>query len=174
MTRRRLWGALLFAALPLFTQTGPNAKMQEFLRFTLDETPEQIIQRMGRPERIDDSVSRYQSWQYGAPADEANDDNSPPAWFFCLRADNRQILSVTRNFDKPQDVDALFPAAEATVHRWPSKEAPQFSLRLRRMAGETLLLAIGTAKPGDRTTQLVLIRRSALKTFMPWLDEQLR
>jgi hypothetical protein len=30
------------------------------------------------------------------------------------------------------------------------------------------------AKPSDRTGQLILIRRSALKTFMPWLAEQLQ
>jgi hypothetical protein len=84
------------------------------------------------------------------------------------------VVSVTRNFGEPQVVDDLFPAAETTVHSWPSTGTPKFRVRLRQLSGESLLLAIGTAKPGDRTTQLMLIRRSALKTFMPWLAEQLQ
>ena len=86
----------------------------------------------------------------------------------------RQILSVTRNFDTPQDVDYLFPATQTSVHHWPSKGPAQFSLRLRQLSGETLLLAMGTARLGERTTQLILIRRSALKTFIPWLAEEVQ
>lgn len=166
--------AFLVAALPLGGQTQPrNAKIQELLRFTLNETAAQVRERMGPPTRIDDSVAGYLSWQYDHPADERNDDNSPPAWFICIRAAGGQILSVTRNFDTPQDVDDLFPQAETAAHHWPSSDAPQFSVRLRRLQSETLLLAMGSGTRGERTTQLVLIRRSALKTFMPWLAEQM-
>ena len=174
MTRRYFFaGALLIAALPLLCQTPQNKKTQELLRFTLNESPGQVMTLLGRPNRIDDSAAGYQSWQYEFPAEEENDDNSPPAWFVCLSTANRQVLSITRNFDKPQDVDDLFPASQTVVHHWPSSEAAQFSVRLRQLPGEVLLLAMGTAKPGERTTQLLLIRRSALKTFMPWLAEQL-
>ena len=48
------------------------------------------------------------------------------------------------------------------------------TVRLRALSPETLLLAIGTSKPGERTAQLILIHRSALKTFIPWLDQQLQ
>ena len=174
MTRILVGGALLVAALPLLCQTPQNSRLQELLRFSLNESPEQIVSLLGRPQRIDDSLAGYQSWQYEFSAAEENDDNSPPAWFVCLSTVRRQVLSVTRNFDKPQDVDGLFPPAQTTVHHWPSKDAPRFSVRLRQLPGEVLLLAMGTAKPGERTTQLILIRRSALKTFMPWLAEQLR
>ncbi|PWU08807.1 MAG: hypothetical protein C5B51_07195 [Terriglobia bacterium] len=166
-------GALLFAVLPLFSQAPPNKKTQELLRFTLNEGPDRIVSLIGPPARIDDAVPGYQSWQYEFAPDEQSDDNSPPAWLICLRTRNREIVSVTRNFDRPQEVDDLFPPAETTVHYWPSESAAKFSLRLRPLSGETLLLAIGTERPGDRTTQLVLIRRSALRTFMPWLAEQL-
>jgi hypothetical protein len=172
MRRPIVWGALFTLALPLFSQ-APD-KVQALLRFTLDESPDQIIKLLGSPSHIDDSLKGYQSWQYEAPPEEDRDDNSPPAWFVCVRSADRRILSVTRNFDKAQDVDALFPAAESEAHHWPSKDAPQFSVRLRQMSGESLLLAMGAAKPGERTSQLILIRRSALKTFMPWLAEQLR
>ena len=173
MTKLFFGGALLVAALPLLCQTAPN-RVQELLRFSLNESPEQIVALLGRPQRVDDSLAGYQSWQYEFSAAEENDDNSPPAWFVCLSTARHQVLSVTRNFDKPQEVDGLFPPAQTTVHHWPSKEAPQFSVRMRQLPGEVLLLAMGTAKPGERTTQLILIRRSALNTFMPWLTEQHR
>jgi len=170
MKRPFVWGALFILALPLFSQ-APN-KVQALLRFTLDESPEQILKLLGSPTHIDDSLKGYQSWQYEPPPEEDTDDNNAPAWFVCVRASDRRVVSVTRNFDKPQDVDALFPAAETEAHHWPSKETAQFSVRLRRLSGETLLLAMGASKPGDRISQLILIRRSALKTFMPWLDGQ--
>src|SRR5215813_7440496 len=97
-------GALLFAALPAFTGSAP-----EIQRFNMDETPDQIVKIMGRPTHIDDSLKSYQSWQYDAPPDEESDDNSPPAWFFCWNSADRRLLSITRNFDKPRDIDALFP-----------------------------------------------------------------
>jgi hypothetical protein len=165
---------LLLAAFPVFCQAPPSHKPQELLRFTLDESPEQIAALLGRPEHIDDSTRGYKSWQYSFGPDEASDDNSPPAWLICATTGKWQVLSVTRNFDRPQDVDALFPPPRTEVHHWPSKDAPQYSVRLRPISKEVLLLAMGAAKPGERTSQLMLIRRTALKTFMPWLDEQLR
>ena len=162
------------AALPLMCQTPQNTKIQELLRFSLNESPEQIVSLLGRPQRIDDSLAGYQSWQYEFSAVEENDDNSPPAWFVCLNTSKRQVLSVTRNFDKPQNVDGILPASQTAVYHWPSKDTAQFSVRLRQLPGDVLLLAMGTARPGDRTTQIILIRQSALKTFMPWLAEELR
>jgi len=172
MRKLQPWGALLLV-LPLFSEGGENRKVQEILRFTLGETPEEVARLIGRPSHLDDSVPGYQSWQYEPPAEESGDDNSAPAWFVCLRTGTRQVVSVTRNFDKAQDVDALFPVAQTEVHHWPSASDRQFSVRVRRISEDALLLAMGTARAGERTSQLILIRRSALKTFMPWLAEQM-
>jgi len=174
MARCFLAVALLVATLPLSSQTQQNTRIQELLRFTLNENPEQILTMLGRPNRIDDSVAGFQSWQYEFSNDDELDDNTPPAWFVCLSTSRRQVLSVTRNFRKPQNVDDILPASQTAVHYWPSKDAAQFSIRLRQLPGEVLLLAMGTATLGERTTQIILIRRSALKTFMPWLAEQIR
>jgi hypothetical protein len=173
MRKLQPWGALLLAALPLFCEGGENRKVQEILRFTLQETPEEIAKLIGRPSHVDDSVPGYQSWQYEPPPEENGDDNSAPAWFVCLRTGTRQVVSITRNFDKPQDVDALFPMAQTMAHHWPSPTDRQFSVRVRRISEDALLLGMGTAKAGERTSQLILIRRSALKTFLPWLAEQI-
>ncbi|MCU1232554.1 MAG: hypothetical protein JWP63_521 [Candidatus Solibacter sp.] len=142
------------------------------LRWTLREKPEQIARILGRPDHVDDSVKAYQSWQYESADNEDRDDNSPPSYILCLRNPDQQLLSVTRNFAAPQDVDDLFPPKETRTYHWPNTHAPQFSVRLRPISSETLLIGMGTSRPGERTTQLVLIRRSALKTFMPWLDRQ--
>jgi hypothetical protein len=163
---------LLLAALPVFCQSPENPKLQQLLRFTLNESPETVLKLLGNPTHIDDSLRGYQSWQYEFGADEQSDDNSPPAWYVCVNTSTRQVVSITRNFDKPQDVDELFPGVES--YHWPSKAVPQFSVRLRTLAGEAILLAMGTSKRGERTSQLMMIRRSALRTFMPWLAEQFR
>src|SRR5262245_49896776 len=136
MRRLLFAGALLAVAFPSFAQLPSDPKIKEILRFALDESPDQIVSIMGRPTHIDDSLKAYQSWQYDAPPDEDNDDNSPPAWFFCVSTTSNRILSVTRNFDKPRDVQALFPAAESAVYYWPSKDAPQFTVLVRRFSDE--------------------------------------
>ena len=61
MTKLSVGGALLIAALPLVCQTAPNHRVQELLRFSLNESPEQVAALLGRPQRIDDSLAGYQS-----------------------------------------------------------------------------------------------------------------
>ncbi len=169
----RLLGVALLAALPAFSQADTIKAPQAMLRWSLQEKPEQIVRILGKPDHVDDSVKAYQSWQYESADNEDRDDNSPPSYILCVQTAGQQLLSLTRNFVSPQVVDDLFPLAGTRTFHWPSKTAPQFSLRLRSISPETLLLAMGTSKPGERTTQLILIRRSALKTFMPWLHQQL-
>jgi hypothetical protein len=41
------------------------------------------------------------------------------------------------------------------------------------MPGDRLAIAMGVSKPSDLSTQLLMIRRSAVKTFLPWLAGQL-
>src|SRR5262249_41615672 len=130
---------------------------------------------LGRPNRVDDSARAFQSWQYDtAPEDGERDDNSPPAYILCVRTSDQQLLILTRNFTSPQDVEELLPVKLTSVYHWPSAEKPQSSVRLRPLSGETLLIAMGTARAGERTSQLILIRRSELKTFIPWLAAQLQ
>jgi hypothetical protein len=183
MRSARRLGVALLAALPVFSQSPALHAPQSLLRWSLEERPEQILRILGPPDHVDDTVKAYQSWQYENVANEDRDDNSPPSYILCLSTDGRGLISLARNFGSPQDVDSLFPPAETRVYHWSSKEgssnegssnrAPQFSVRLRRLSEETLLIAMGTARPGERTTQLILIRQSALKLFMPWLSDQL-
>ena len=59
------------------------------------------------------------------------------------------------------------------MHHFPDAQKPTFSIRVRRLSGGRLLMAIGTSKPGQTTGQLVLMRESELTHFYPWLEEQL-
>jgi len=107
------FGVALFTALPLLSQTmfpqTANEKTHSLLRFTLEEKPEGITRLLGRPGHVDDSTRDYKSWQYETADSEDHDDNLPPAYILCLRTGDDQLLSVTRNFVTPQDVDDLFP-----------------------------------------------------------------
>ncbi len=45
---------------------------------------------------------------------------------------------------------------------------------VHRLGQERLLLVFGAAKPEDMTTQVVLIERSVLRVFYPWLADKLK
>src|SRR4029434_9771198 len=97
---------------------------------------------LGPPDRVDDFARDYKSWQYEQADGDGHDDNSAPAYIVCLRTGDGKLMSVTRNFVSPQDVDGLSPPAQTTVHHWPSAAEPKFSLRARNMPGGNLLLAM--------------------------------
>jgi hypothetical protein len=158
-----LWGALLFAAPCLYPQS--TLQITEILRFTLEETPQQILRGLGEPVQVNDSEPAFHTWFYQTDAFDKHDHShillfSQPA---------KKLLSVTRNYHLPVNVEALFPAAKSTIHHWPDAKAPQLSVQVREYDGDRVLIAMGVAKPGQPTTQLIVIRRSALAIFFPWL-----
>jgi hypothetical protein len=83
-----------------------------------------------------------------------------------------KLLAVTRNFHVPVVVDALFPESKSRTHFWPSDTDRQWSVRLRRLGEDRLAIAMGAEKPGDKSTQVVILRRSVLTVLLPWLDRQ--
>ena len=53
-----LTGLLLLATVPLLSQASGSpdaAKIGELLRFTMKESPAEVVRLMGRPERVDNS-----------------------------------------------------------------------------------------------------------------------
>src|SRR5262245_55960121 len=140
MRLKRTLIAAALSALPLLSQAG-NPKVQSLRRFTLDERPARIVELLGRPDHTY-SLPGYTSWQYESVDNEDHADNYPPSLIVCLSAQGQQILSLTRNFVTAQDVDELFPQAETSVYHWPSEAKNQFSVRLRELPGERLMLAM--------------------------------
>lgn len=159
-----LAGVLLLAVPRLFPQAAP-LQIAEILRFTLDESPEQIVRGMGRPVQVNDSDLNFRTWYYQTDTV----DNHEHSHVLLFRQSSQQLLSVTRNYHYPVQVAALFPPAKSTIHHWPDDKNPQLSVQLREYSGDRVLIAMGVAKPGQPTTQLIVMRRSALKLFFPWL-----
>ena len=70
-------------------------------------------------------------------------------------------------------MDEWFPAAETVAYFYPATEKPEYSVRVRKLSGDRLLLAMGISKPGQVTGQVFMIRASELQAFYPWLAIQL-
>jgi len=167
MLKNVVIGVLLLAVPQLYSQTPVAAPLQitEILRFTLDETPEQLARGMGQPVMVNDQEKAFQTWYYQTDVLDKHEHSH----ILLLRRPDNKLLSVTRNYHYPVNAEALFPAGKSTIHHWPDAKHPQLSVQVREYEGDRVLIAMGVAKPGQSTTQLIMIRRSALPTFFPWL-----
>ena len=165
-------GALLSAALLLSevpSAADPQLRNGELSWFLLTETKDQVTRALGQPKAVAGFGHDFLSWQYQI----GNVDHEEFSHQVVFRESTHRLVSITRNYDPERNVDVMFPPAETTVHHYPDGEKPQFSLRLRRLPGGRLLMAMGTSKPGQVTGQLVLMRESELRFFYPWVSEQL-
>ncbi|MFN0103198.1 MAG: hypothetical protein ACKV2U_14050 [Bryobacteraceae bacterium] len=164
MFRPILGGVLLLAAPCLLSQSA--LQITEILRFTLEETPEQILRGLGQPVQINDGDAAFRTWYFQTDVLDKHDHSH----ILLFRQSDKRLLSVTRNYHFPVNVAALFPAAKSTIHHWPDAQHPQLSVQVREYDGDRVLIAMGVAKPGQPTTQLIVMRRTALKIFFPWLS----
>lgn len=173
MTRRLLLVALLLAA-PLFSQAIPSladpvANGAEIKWFQLDESPEQVRRALGTPSVVADFGADFQSWQFQI-GDIDHHDFSHQLVF---RKSTRALISVTRNYEPGVQVDQLFPPRETTVHHFPNADKPEMSVRVRLLSHDRVLIATGSARPGQTTNQIVVIRRNELRFFYGWLDSSI-
>ncbi|MDX2151535.1 MAG: hypothetical protein SFV54_12430 [Bryobacteraceae bacterium] len=168
MFRAVLLGALLTAA-PLFSERlpgrDPRVEKGQVIWFLLTESREQVAKAMGPPSVVSE-IGQYVSWQYMG----GDVDHHEPSHTLIFRKADGVLAGVTRNYEPDRDVDALFPAKETSAHHFPNAEKPEMSLRLRRLPGGRVLIAIGSPKPGTPTPQLTLMREAELKIFYPWLS----
>ena len=151
-------GALLLAA-PLFSQMAqwadPLPSAAEPKWFLLVETESQIRAKLGQPKMVAD-FGNYRSWQY--QFGEVDHEDYSHALVF--RKSDGKLISVSRSYDPERTVDQFFPASKTTVHYYPDADKPQFTMRVRRLSGGRLLMAMGTSKAGQSTGQI----RSARST----------
>jgi hypothetical protein len=162
-------GAWLIAAPAFFAQqTEPSRTplaASELLRYTLEETVAQLSRVLGPPAQISDNGAGFITWYYQTDVLDQHDFSH----LLMFRKSDGKLVSVTRNFHLPVPVDGLFPEKATRTYYWPSESDRKWSVRVREMTEDRVAIAMGAAKPGDQTTQVVILRRSALKTFMPWL-----
>jgi hypothetical protein len=136
----------------------------ELLAFTLDETPADVATRLGAPAHTGAFGPGYFSWFYQIGVEDLHDFSHT----LCFREPDRKLISITRDFAPEVDVDHLFPGASSEVHYWPDREKPQYRVRVRRLPGDRVLLAMGS-QAGQPCGQVILIRRSAVGLFFPWI-----
>lgn len=165
-------GVLLCAA-PLFSQlpeaTDPVVKGGEFRWFLLNETRSDVAGMLGQPRMVAGFGADYEAWQYQiGPVEEEGFSHQ-----VVFRKSTGVVISVARNYVAEREVDEYFPAAETKAHFYPSATKPEFSVRVRQVPGDRLLVAMGVSRAGQQTGQILLIRRSALRAFLPWLADQL-
>lgn len=160
-------GAWLIATPRVIAQTPMAAG--ELLRYSLEETPAQLVRWLGAPVQIADSDSQFITWYYQTDVQDPHDHSH----LLVFRKSDGKLVSVTRNFHLAVNVDALFPVAKSETHYWPSETDRQWSVRVRRFGADRFAIAMGAKNPGDLTAQVVILRRAALKMALPWLDAQL-
>lgn len=169
MFRSMFLGALLTAApLAPAGETDPRSAAAYLLQFSLTETPVAVVARMGSPRVTSDFEPGFRTLQFQIDTH----DNHEFSHAFCFDKAGR-LLSITRNSEEPELVDALFPAGATRTYQWPAEGKAQYRVRVRSFPDGRFLLAMGVGQAGEKTTQLVLARRAALEAFFPWLAEQI-
>ena len=152
-----LLGALLLAA-HVFSQ------QEDILGFQLTETRAEARAKLGPPALVA-PFGDFETWQYQIGVE----DNHEFSHVLLFRAATGKLISVTRNWEQERPVDEMFPESQSKVYYYPDAAHPQYGVRVRRLSGGRVLMAMGSAKPGDPTGQVVLMRESELQVFHPWL-----
>ncbi|BDC47779.1 hypothetical protein F183_A00950 [Bryobacterales bacterium F-183] len=159
-------GAWLIAAPSLFSQTTPLAA-SELLRYSLDESMQQIHRALGAPAQVADAGPDLVNWFYKTDVYDQHEHSHQ----LLFRKSDGKLLSVTRNFHFPVNVDALFPEGSATRTYQFNAE---WGVRVRETrSGQRLIIAMGATKAGATTTQIALMRPEAVRIFLPWLARQM-
>ncbi|MEI9813537.1 MAG: hypothetical protein WDO18_13220 [Acidobacteriota bacterium] len=151
-------GALLLAA-PAFSQN--------ILELHLGAPRMQVTKEFGHPAIIE-QIGDLESWRYQIGVE----DNHEFSHFLVFRISTGELISATQNFEPGKPLNELFPDAETRVYHYPDAQHPQMSVRLRKLDGGRLLLAVG-GKRGAPVDQLLLIKESELRNFHSWLYDQL-
>jgi hypothetical protein len=166
-----LLGALLSAA-PVFSQqetwSDPQVKADGVKWFDLVEREAEVRQHLGQPTMVAD-FGEYRSWQY--QIGEVEHDDFSHALVF--RKSDGVLVSITRNYSPERNADALFPVSETSVHWFHKAGQADFPMRVRKLTGGRVLIAVGVSKQGQTTSQLVLMRATELHHFYPWLNDAL-
>ncbi len=93
-------------------------------------------------------------------------------WVFYFDMPGGAIVSATHNSVAGANIKPYFPAEETRVHLYKNGSITMTAMS-RVLAGDRVLIAVGAANPENECSQLVLIRRAALKRFYPWIAEDL-
>lgn len=93
-------------------------------------------------------------------------------WVFYFDMPGGAMVSAAYNAVAGTSIKAYFPMAETRVHAYKNGAATMNAIS-RILPGDRVLIAVGAANAESPCSQLVLIRRSALKRFYPWIAKDL-
>lgn len=138
--------------------------------FEMTESEFDVARLMGPPKSVADFGVGMVSLGYAL--DDKIEEQEFSHQFVFHKASHR-LISVVRNYAPEIPVEALFPATASSAHYLTVNDKRIFGVRLRRLSGGRLLLAMGAPVPGQTTSQLLMMRESDIGTIYPWLSEQL-
>lgn len=172
-TSHLLLGALFLAA-PLFSQADLIAHVPPGVDpvvdgaglkwFSLTESRDDVRRVLGQPKETVGFGVDFESWQFQIDVSDGHE------FSHMLVFRGNKLIAVTRNFEEERTVDAWFPESQTVTYFYP--DVSQFAVRVRKLPGGRLLMAMGAKAAGDRTGQVVLMRESELRQFYPWLADQ--
>ena len=145
---------------------GADRPAPELLKLTLRESAASIEKSFG-PHSHSARGGGYSVLDFGADSSEHNDLGFE--WTFYFEQPSGELLSVTHNLPEARNVDALFPASESRKHHGRGVSALS-----RALSGDRVLIAIGMVERGSGCSQLILMRRSVVERFYPWIAEGLK
>ena len=142
----------------------------ETSEFSLGESMEDVARKLGPPKLVADFGAGLRSWQYHL----GSGDNHDPSHYLVFRRSSGKLVSVTRNYDPEELVDGLFPGSQTSTHFLRPPTDPPYGVRVRRLPGGRVLLAMGSPKTGQPVSQLVLMLEADLASLYPWLADALK
>jgi hypothetical protein len=93
-------------------------------------------------------------------------------WVFYFDMPSAAMVSATHNSVAGASIKSYFPPTETRVHVYKNGSSTMSAIS-RILPGDRVLIAVGVANPESQCSQMVLIRRSALKRFYPWIAKDL-
>lgn len=134
---------------------------------SLDATPSVIAAKLGPPDHVREEKT-FRIWDYNLGAADENDMGFAWTFFFDGKG---ELLSITHNAGGGETASRFF--GDLTWQRASSPAPGSLPVVFARSGDDQVALAIGISNAGQPCNQLILIRRSALERFYPWLREKL-
>ncbi len=161
---------LVYTVLGLsLASMGSAPPTPKLLSFSLDLTEVALRNRLGDPDHVREQAA-YRVWDYNlGPMDENDMDFG---WSFYFEQPSGHLVSVTHNIAKGTTTNGLFAAnrSRSIVSPAPGKLPMLYQL----IGKDGLLLGVGVSNADQLCNQLILMRRSAVNRFYPWLASQLQ
>lgn len=147
---------------------GASKEAPSPFHISFDSTAAQVQALLGAPDHVREERT-FRVWDYNlGPADE-NDMGC--AWSFFFEEPSGKLLSITHNVAEGVPMKTVFP--NGTLHKVTSPAPANLPVLTGSIDGERVVIGIGITSVEQSCSQIIVMRRSALPKFYPWLSKQL-